>query len=116
MIDITFRCTSELRFRAELIVGTWVDTTLLASPAGPGLNVGYFTLTDLDVSGGRTSHVFRAEEDPGDPFMVLQVTNNAGDLEVTVPGQASVTIPTNNTIVISCPRSSPSIKVESSPA
>ncbi len=116
MIDISFSCTSDLRFRAELIVGTWVNTTLLASPAGPGLNVEYFTLTILDVSGGRTNHVFRAEEDPGDPFMVLRVTNNAGDLEVTVPGQASVSIPINNTIEIAYPRNSPSINVESTPA
>ena len=58
----------------------------------------------------QTSHVFRAEEDPGDPFLVIRVTNLNGDLEVRVPGQSYPSLPANSSVDITYPRVAPLVK------
>jgi hypothetical protein len=112
MLDITFVSNSSLQFQAELTTGTWVDTSLVANEAGTSLNLNSFSPTYLDVTSNQTSHVFRAQEDPGDPFLVIRVTNQSGDLEVRVPGQSYPTIPANSSVVITYPRVGPLVKKE----
>lgn len=112
MLDITFVSNTDLRFQAELTTGTWADTTLVANDAGTSFNLNSFSPTYLDVASNQTSHVFRAQEDPGDPFLVIRVTNQSGDLEVRVPGQSYPTIPANSSVVITYPRVGPLVKSE----
>lgn len=112
MLDITFVSNTDLRFQAELTTGTWVDTTFVASETGSFFHLNLLSPTFLDVTSNQTSHVFRAQEDPGDPFLVIRVTNQSGDLEVRVPGQSYPTIPANSSVVITYPRVGPLVKKE----
>ncbi|QTN33746.1 hypothetical protein HZ994_15975 [Akkermansiaceae bacterium] len=107
MIEITFTSTVALSLTAELVLGTWAVTTIIANDDGLPINIQSFTPTMLDVNSAKTSHSFQATEDPGDPFLILHVTNtHHTDLDVAVPGQASFTIPPNNSVTITYPRSS----------
>lgn len=110
MINVTFTSSGSLRFQAELLTGTWADTILSPNIAITPFQLNSFTPTYLDVSSGHTTHVFSTQEDAGDPFLVIRVTNMNGDLEVRVPGQAFVTIPANASALVTYPRASPLVK------
>jgi hypothetical protein len=110
MIDITFSSTAELRFQAELLTGTWVDTLLGADDAGGHFHANSFTTTTIDLASATGPRTIRAQEDAGDPFLVIRVTNHSGDLEVRVPGQSFPTIPANTTVVITYPRVTPLVE------
>lgn len=112
MLDITFISTGELRFQAELIAGSWIDTTLVADDSGTSFTQNTLSPTYLDIASTRSSHAFRAQEDAGDPFLVIRVTNQSGDLEVRVPGQSYPSIPANSSVVITYPRVAPLVKNE----
>ena len=110
MLDITFISTGDLRFQAELLAGTWVDTSHVPTVDGTYFNLNSFSPTSLDVMSNQTRHVFRVEEDPGDPFLVIRVTNVNGELEVRVPGQSYPSIPANSSVVITYPRVAPLVR------
>ncbi len=110
MIEIKFTSTSELRFDAELITGAWIETIVPATDPATTLRIESFGPQFLSVAGVITSHVFRAAEDSGNPFLVLKVTNNSGDLEIGCPGQASFIIPQGGTTTVLYSRSQPVFK------
>jgi hypothetical protein len=110
MTNVTFNSTGSLHFLAELLTGIWADTILTANISMTPFQLNAFTPTHLEVLSGHSNHIFTLQEDPGDPFLVIRVTNMNGDLEVRVPGQAFVTIPANTSTLITYPRVSPLVK------
>ena len=110
MIAITFQGTAPLNFLSTLSIGNWSSFTIAADPNPPGnphIHLQQFSTTVAEItSTGPSEVMLQAAEDAGAAFLQMRLDNRSGyPLTILIPGADTITVPGQQSVDVTYNRS-----------